>query len=160
MLTCTKCGESKTPDNFTSWPRNKWCRACAAAYQRELRQRGYKPTGRNKALDALGAAGKAKAMRLTRCVIQASHNAKKLKRAFNITTADLPDTDVCMISGLPLSYEAGSPWVVSIDCIDPALGYVPGNVQLVCWAVNRAKGDLTPDDFRLLCKSLGGLAQD
>lgn len=43
---------------------------------------------------------------------------------------------------------------MSLDRIDSRIGYVRGNVQLVCWQVNIAKSDLLPHDFMNLCKSV------
>ena len=37
------------------------------------------------------------------------------------------------------------PYVPSLDRINPSLGYVPGNVRLVTWQVNRALSDLGDD---------------
>ena len=51
-----------------------------------------------------------------------------------------------MSSGLP-----------SIDRIKPELGYIKGNVRLVTYQVNMAKGVYTDEDFFTMCsKALGG----
>lgn len=52
----------------------------------------------------------------------------------------------CAIFNVPLNYNAqtgGGPDDMSptVDRIDPALGYVPGNVQVVCFKANRAKNN-------------------
>ena len=57
MFTCTKCSTYPDQSSFGGWPRNKWCKACSAEYQRNLRAEGYKPSGRNKALAANRAKG-------------------------------------------------------------------------------------------------------
>ena len=44
--------------------------------------------------------------------------------------------------------------VGSVDCIEPTLGYVKGNVQWVSWKVNRAKGDLSNEEFLNMCKAV------
>ncbi|RLD70194.1 MAG: hypothetical protein DRI98_08575 [Bacteroidetes bacterium] len=53
-----------------------------------------------------------------------------------------------------MSYDTGNIWKASIDRIDSNKGYVSDNVQWTCWAVNRAKGDLTNDDFIKLCRAV------
>lgn len=54
---------------------------------------------------------------------------------------------VCAVTGVALSFSpydgdlaTRHPWKPSFDRIDNAKGYVPGNVRLVCWAYNLAKG--------------------
>lgn len=52
----------------------------------------------------------------------------------------------CEATGLPLHFGDGrSPFSPSIDRISPSLGYVPGNVRVVCWAVNSMVGDWGDD---------------
>jgi hypothetical protein len=41
---------------------------------------------------------------------------------------------------------------VSIDRINPELGYVKGNVQLICNIVNVMKSDMSMDDLKYFCK--------
>lgn len=53
-----------------------------------------------------------------------------------------------------MTYAAGQGRVatnISLDRIDSTVGYVRGNVQLVCDIANRMKQDLTVDDLRLWC---------
>jgi hypothetical protein len=58
----------------------------------------------------------------------------------------------CSATGLPLAHNKGgeaSPLSPSLDRIVPALGYVPGNVRLVCHRFNRLRGtDPVDQDFR------------
>ena len=42
----------------------------------------------------------------------------------------------------------------SIDRIDSEIGYVAGNIQLVCRCVNVAKHDLTMNEFVMLCSAV------
>lgn len=165
MFTCTKCSTTYSDQShFGSWPRNKWCKACSAEYQRNLRAEGYKPSGRNKALSANPDAAMLK--HLSRAINNAAGNCRKLGRpAPFLVVSELHALLVsqgrkCALTGLPLTCEAGSPWVASLDQIEPAVGYVIENVQLVCWAANRAKGDLSREDFLLMCDSVVRLAQD
>ena len=168
MHKCSKCGAEKPETEFTGWPRNKWCKSCCAAYQRELRQRkpGYRGTGRNKALDALSAEDRAIRDRLARARVDAAQRIRKHKLPDTLLSeSDLlskwaPQGGKCAISGLPLSTETNSPWIISLDQILPGAGYSCDNVQLVAWAANRAKGGLSSEDFLVLCKAVVSLAQD
>lgn len=55
---------------------------------------------------------------------------------------------LCAISGMPMLYRFNDPRTVSIDRIDSDLGYIPGNVQLVCRWVNLAKNNFTDVDIQ------------
>jgi len=57
----------------------------------------------------------------------------------------------CSATGLPLAHATSRPRALSpsLDRIVPALGYVPGNVRLVCHAFNlRRRNDPVSQDFR------------
>lgn len=45
----------------------------------------------------------------------------------------------CALSGLELTHKMDDHFAASVDRIKENVGYVPGNVQLVCQAVNFAK---------------------
>lgn len=56
----------------------------------------------------------------------------------------------CSATGLPLQTEwegpsGSNPWAPSVDRLNNSLGYVPGNVRIVCWAFNNMRGDF-PDE--------------
>ena len=64
----------------------------------------------------------------------------------------------CILSGVPMTTIRGteSGWQVptnaSVDRIDNNLGYISGNIQLVCWQVNLMKGQLTNEELVIFCK--------
>ena len=63
----------------------------------------------------------------------------------------------CALTKWPMTMELGKgvvPTNCSIDRIDSCMGYVPGNVQLVCRAANIAKSNLLASDFLALCKAV------
>ncbi len=66
----------------------------------------------------------------------------------------------CALTGVPLAIAKNTPLTLSIDKIKPELGYLNDNVQWVCWAVNRAKGDLTTIDFIDMCKRVTEKCRD
>ncbi len=63
----------------------------------------------------------------------------------------------CAVSGRPMSCElrVGGDWSrCSIDRIDNRLGYVPGNIHLVCKGVNLSRNDQSLDEYIQLCKDV------
>lgn len=80
-------------------------------------------------------------------------NAKKKGREFSIELFDLPEIPAtCPVLGTPLRLD-GPPNddnAPSLDRIDNASGYVPGNVEIISRRANRLKGDATPDELRKL----------
>jgi hypothetical protein len=60
------------------------------------------------------------------------------------------DAGVCEVTGIGFSFEPNglgprNPFTPSLDRIAPSLGYVPGNVRVVCWAVNAMVGEWGDD---------------
>lgn len=47
----------------------------------------------------------------------------------------------CEITGIPFTFEPKDPTSLSIDRINPQVGYIPENVRFVCWWVNAAMGN-------------------
>lgn len=65
--------------------------------------------------------------------------------------------DLCALSGIPMTYYFDSgrvPTNVSVDRINSNLGYIKGNLQLVCMAVNQMKSDLTIEQLKYFYKSI------
>lgn len=64
---------------------------------------------------------------------------------------------LCALSGIKMTHISGNgrvPTNISIDRIDSNLGYVKGNIQLVCCAVNVAKSNLAEKDFIDICRKI------
>jgi hypothetical protein len=55
---------------------------------------------------------------------------------------------LCAVSGLPMTHQFNDLCSISVDRVDSKLGYVPGNVQLVCKWVNLAKQRHSNEEFR------------
>ena len=83
-----------------------------------------------------------------------------------ITVADIEEMlapMTCSATGLPLSWDhdgdsTRNPWAPSIDRIDCARGYVPGNVRVVCTLYNIARSDFPDEDFLKVAKALAARA--
>jgi hypothetical protein len=65
----------------------------------------------------------------------------------------------CMRTGVTFNpgFQSGgsqNPYAPSIDRVSSKMGYTRDNVQMVCWAYNRLKGDLTDEMCQLLIKHM------
>lgn len=94
-------------------------------------------------------------------VCDAKNRAKKKGVCFALTAADIEAkiaAGVCAVTGLPLDLASTprerSPFVPSLDRIDPSIGYTPQNVQVVVWIYNAAKGDWSHDAVLKLARAL------
>ena len=95
---------------------------------------------------------------------RAKDRAQKRNLEFNITRSQIVGwltVGTCQATGLKLDLKFGTdklnPLGPSLDRINPKLGYVYGNVRLVCWLFNRAKGDGSDDDVWLLAGALNAI---
>jgi len=172
--TCTKCGETKPIDLFSNrgkgknnfarknakhWdPKKSTCKDCDAAYAREFRKNnpGYRGSGKNTKYP--------KEKRMLLSAIRKRFNVcmiNQRKRGKQFTT-DINDDYLyelfqqqegkCRYTGHPMVIDTKHLLTLSLDKIVPEKGYMQGNVQWVCWAVNRAKGELKEADFLDMCR--------
>jgi hypothetical protein len=68
-----------------------------------------------------------------------------------LTTDDFEIPEFCPILGIPLVVGIGrgpAPDSASLDRINPALGYVPGNIQIISSRANTMKNDANADELR------------
>jgi len=81
-----------------------------------------------------------------RAVTRLRYIAKTKNLPFNMEAADIVIPPVCPVLGLPFVFGADGyrhPHGPSVDRIIPALGYVKGNVRVICNLANRLKHELT-----------------
>lgn len=64
----------------------------------------------------------------------------------------------CHWLGVPMVTTMNSHWKVSVERLDPMLGYVRGNVVLSTWFANRARGTMGAEEFRQALRTVAGLA--
>jgi hypothetical protein len=81
---------------------------------------------------------------------------KRINREFSLVPQDLHDLwtkqdGKCAYTGLPLVATANQYNTVSLDRIDSSKGYVVGNIQLVCAAVNKMKLDYDEKVYIQFC---------
>lgn len=166
---CSDCGSKKPLEDFTASKvghrygkpitHHAYCKMCNASRAREWRKNNtnYKGSGKIKAIP--------KENRLLMSAIrmrlgQAKQRCKKYSKPEPVLTETylyelfLKQEHKCALTGVTLAIERGHSLCLSLDQIDPALGYVEGNVQWLAWCVNRAKGDLHLDDFIDLCEAV------
>lgn len=85
----------------------------------------------------------------------AKRRAKRRGVPFNITAEDIQIPTVCPILGMPLEpnhdgTHLSNPNSPSLDCVDPTLGYVRGNVWVISQRANLIKNNATPEELMLL----------
>ena len=97
------------------------------------------------------------AKRIGRCLIRARHRAKRKGLAFTITADSIDWPEFCPVFGSRLLYDDLPPTepsvgldIPSIDRLDPAVGYVPGNCRVISWRANRLKSDASIPELRAL----------
>lgn len=150
--TCTKCNQKKSLHEFhkdkrQSDGRRCWCKLCAhksvIQWQQDPSIKIKRATKEKSNRDL-----NPEAMLLA----LAKQRAKNRNLEFTITESDIQIPDRCPALDIPLfrgdrQVHDNSP---TLDRIDPTKGYIPGNVIVVSYAANRAKGRLTIDQLRKL----------
>lgn len=79
---------------------------------------------------------------------RAKHRAKKKQLDFNLTLSDIVIPEKCPFFEVKFDDSRFSP---SLDRIDPKLGYVVGNVQVISKLANHIKWDTSPGELRAFC---------
>jgi hypothetical protein len=124
----------KTYDGFDSW-----CKQCRRDYRYEV----------NQTLDAHMRARLSSIME-DRRKIYTDLTLSQLIELWN------KQDGKCAISGVPMTYQRikrqHNMYNCSVDRIDSSKNYTIDNVQLVCWIVNRMKGENTTEELIKWCK--------
>lgn len=137
VKTCRVCGETKLLVEF--YNKHNECKACTKQAVAKSRI-GYVPLFERNIQSRLK----------NLCT-----KAKLRTKEFSLTPDDLciiweQQEGRCAYTKLPLLATANQFNTVSLDRIDSNIGYVVGNIQLVCTAVNKMKQEYTEDLFVLL----------
>jgi transcription initiation factor TFIIIB Brf1 subunit/transcription initiation factor TFIIB len=154
-LLCTDCGEYKDPSCFGKHAdmklrdfHNSICKDCQVKRKKQIEP------------------NKDAALKLRQIMNQrllgAIERATKQGLDCNITLDYLLSVwdrqkGKCALSGIPMTYERYNgriPTNISIDKINPDLGYIEGNIQLVCMACNQIKSDLSEETMYNFCKKI------
>lgn len=171
-LTCLDCGVPR-PGASLAGPRGR-CAACRsrvrATYQAELQTRPLvrarrngqardrtrrltpeqKEARRQKHLDYMRGHFEAQML------YAAKERAKRSGLAFNLDMSDIIVPERCPIFSMPLERSGGLANVnlATLDRIEPALGYVKGNVWVISWRANKLKSDASLDELRTLLAAI------
>jgi hypothetical protein len=102
--------------------------------------------------------------KLTNLITTSRYRCKISKREHTIDTAYLKSLYIkqegkCAITGTEMEIRgtncaADSPYSISLDRIDSELGYIDGNVWLVCTGINLMKSRLSMDQFIDFCRKV------
>lgn len=82
--------------------------------------------------------------------------AKERGLEHTITWRDIEIPDDCPIALKPFHPKGRQlhPLSPTLDRKDPTKGYIPGNLQVICWMANKAKSELTLDMLKRLVANL------
>lgn len=167
---CVKCGVDKLIDEFTRAKastnyktsrktHHTYCKQCNAEYAREWRKAkpAYRGSG---AINKVPAEDRLLMSAIRQRLTDAKGRCKKLNKPLPTVSADYlyelykNQERKCALSNVTLSLEKDHPLCLSLDQIDPVKGYTEGNVQWLAWCINRAKGDLSLNDFFDMCETI------
>jgi hypothetical protein len=149
VKTCSKCGEAKPRERFgknttKSDGMQSECKVCDAA-----RNASYRGTGEGWARQTLSKAKRRAEKRGVPCTITVELLLTLRARSTR-----------CPALGLELKYADGprAPNSASLDCIHPALGYIPGNVIVVSHRANTIKSDATAEELQRVADFVAAIA--
>lgn len=160
VKTCRKCGEIKSVLSFNKDKTKKFgvgsiCKPCASKTAHEY----YKKNSTH-IKKRVSEYSKSYLPKQHRDVISRLKNlctkAKNRTKEFNLVDLDLLDLwdkqdGRCAYTKLPLLATANQFNTVSLDRVDSSKGYVVGNIQLVCAAINKMKQEYSEEMFVLFC---------
>jgi len=145
---CPRCGEVKTLAEFhknrlTPDGVQSYCKPCMRLVNDEWNE--AHPAGRAEIMRKHKSGTGWRATMLSR----ASRRAAKTGLPCSITLDDIVIPEVCPVLGIPLVYGTRhvGPDSATLDKIYPALGYVPGNVQVLSQRANQMKSDASPAEL-------------
>jgi hypothetical protein len=147
--TCTNCKFTVCEDEAKGFGKQSpytWCLECKRAKTRRQRssKRGY----------------------IRYLYNQMRARARTKGRDCTVTEQDLHDlwtaqNGCCALTGVPMTHTYSPDMVAvsritngSVDRVDSAVGYVPGNVQFVCVRVNLMKGPMREEQLFALCSAI------
>jgi len=159
---CTKCGAEKLLcDFFTTGKKvdgtpkyNSWCKICIKEKMASYHQKTwgkdrlqFSAFNRTKSPRSYLTYLLGKARRRHECLIDINYLCNLWDK----------QNGLCAITGWQMTMRLADGVVstnASVDRINSEIGYVAGNVQLVCRCVNVAKHDLTMNEFIMLCAAV------
>lgn len=123
-----------------------WCDSCSSQYYKKRPRVVYPHTKDRLARQRM-------ADPLTLLFQWARHRAKKRGIEFRLSRGDVVVPTHCPCCGVALSFLArgvAQPDTMTLDRLDNLLGYIPGNVAVICWGCNARKGAATLEQLKQL----------
>lgn len=161
VKTCYKCGETKPLFGFNKDKTKKFgvggvCKPCASKNTHEYYLKNSSSIKRRVSKyneSYFPKYNKNVISRLKSLCTKARNRTKE----FNIIDQDLFDlwekqNGQCAYTKLPLLATANQFNTLSLDRVDSNKGYVVGNIQLVCTAINKMKQEYAEEVFILFCQ--------
>lgn len=136
---CTVCND---PLPTSSRSDRKFCKPCLAE---RARKRACDWAKENRLRHNENAKRTRSANPQKRLYLGAVYRSKQKHIPLNISLDDIVIPERCPILGCPLI--SGTQYAPSLDRIDPALGYVKGNVQVISYKANAMKQDATYEEL-------------
>lgn len=161
---CTKCAKSLHVSSFYTSGKKvngspkyaSWCKNCVSEKQASYHLRTW---GTEK-LKYTAFKRTKSARSFLNYLRSKAKQRKKNEEIISLDALELlwnSQNGLCALTKWPMTMELANgvvPTNCSLDRINSNLGYVVGNVQLVCRAANVAKHDLTQSEFVNLCKAV------
>jgi hypothetical protein len=160
VKTCRVCGETKELSCFSKDKDKRFgvkgiCRPCSSFISHEYYTKNSSDIKRR-----VSKYNESYFPKYNRDVISRLKNlctkAKSRAKEFSLIDQDLFDlwekqNGQCAYTKLPLLATANQFNTMSLDRVDSSKGYVVGNIQLVCAAINKMKQEYTEEVFLLFC---------
>lgn len=144
MKTCTRCKNTKDVGEFRLHPKHgqplSWCRQCEAIRRTERRLERQKNDPAYALLEG------------------ARRRAARKGITFAIDISDIVVPERCPVLGMEMQRHAGkaAPNSFSLDRVDPAQGYVKGNVAVISMRANALKSDASPEELAAILTKIHG----
>lgn len=150
-MVCTKCGKEKPRQNFYYHRQRKhYMSSCIECNSKQCRnyQNRVKSTAEGVLTLRTGQIYRTARIKNLPYDLSLGKHLRDLWRAQN---------GRCAYTGRPMTingYQEKDPNALTIDRITPAKGYVVGNIALACSLANRAKQDMTSQEFLSFCNEV------
>ena len=140
-ITCRDCGFPKAISDFRWRNDNKKYRTICKPCETSVHHQKYM---RKRATISKEARIRAEADIVGRLLKGAKDTARRKKLSFNLDRQDIIVPDICPYLGTKITNVQGEGYCgtnASIDRVDPRLGYVRGNIQIISRRANSMKND-------------------
>lgn len=154
LFKCTSCNELKPNSEFSKDLNVKrerkykyYCKSCII--EKNLQKGTYNKSQLKRRLEDP----------LAYLYYSSLSTSRKNRREFSLTKEDLKNqfekqNGKCYYTNRDLNMELGNSDSVSIDRINPDLGYHKDNIVLTQWKVNRMKSDATIEELLQFCEDI------